>query len=68
MALNELQLKLIRMLRGVSCQCGGKKGEGKSFCMKCYKALTLDMKRALYKRVGDGYEAAYAAAMAFLGA
>lgn len=50
-------------LQGRQCACGRAKGTMKSFCNKCYYALPPAMKRALYKRVGQGYEQAYTRAL-----
>jgi hypothetical protein len=61
-----VNLELVRELRGTECRCGRPKGANKTFCQACYYALPEYMRRALYRRVGSGYEEAYSAAVAFL--
>ena len=48
------------------CACGRPKKPKFSFCYTCYRKLPHDMKRALYRRLHEGYEAAYDAAYAYL--
>lgn len=48
------------------CSCGQKKPSWKTFCYHCYDSLPEQIKRDLYKRVGKGYEEAYATAKAYL--
>lgn len=55
-------LELIRELNGNRCRCGETKAEGQTFCRRCYYQLPKAMRSALYRRVGAGYEEAYAAA------
>lgn len=57
---------LIRELQGGFCRCGGTKPCGRTFCGTCYHALPMANRRALWKLMGDGYEAAYADACALL--
>jgi hypothetical protein len=64
--MNPATVELVRDLRGTLCACGRGKQTGNSFCYRCYGSLPKDMQRALYRLVGDGYEAAYAAALQFL--
>jgi len=52
--------------KGGICRCGRPKEPNNTFCGKCYWALGHNQRRALYKRFGEGYEEAYAAAAAFL--
>jgi len=58
--------ELIQELRGVVCRCGREKHSGETFCKACYFRLPPLLRRALYKRVGEGYENAYAEACGFL--
>ena len=58
--------KLLHEFRGELCPCGKPKTSGNSFCHACFRALPRAMQIALYKRFGDGYEASYADALAFL--
>jgi len=53
-------------LKSDECRCGRPKQRGRSMCFRCYYALPNDMRRALYRRMGSGYEAAYDAAIKFL--
>jgi tRNA(Ile2) C34 agmatinyltransferase TiaS len=39
--------------------CNRQKDDFKSFCRRCYFALPEDMKKALYRRFGHGYEEAH---------
>lgn len=55
--------ELVEELRGTSCVCGRAKASGNTFCGACYRRLPQDMRRALYRRLGRGYEEAYAAAV-----
>lgn len=48
------------------CQCGRTKTKGYSFCFRCYKDLPDDMQKALYQKMGSGYESAYDEACEFL--
>lgn len=54
-------------LGGTVCRgCGGVKRRSMSHCRRCYFALPRPMRAALYRRVGEGYEKAYAASLAWL--
>jgi hypothetical protein len=60
--------QLIRSLRSATCPaCGGKKKAGKSLCPTDYYALNPDQRKALYQRIGRGYEAALTEALEYLG-
>jgi len=48
------------------CACGNPKQPSRSFCYRCYMALPGDMRRDLWKRLGEGYEEAYEAAVKYL--
>jgi len=52
----------VEELQSDECACGRAKKPGFSFCYTCYRTLPFDLQRALYKRVREGYEAAYDAA------
>ncbi len=56
----------IKELGSEECQCGKPKKRGFSFCYGCYFSLPKDTRRDLYQKLGEGYEAAYEAAVAFL--
>ena len=55
--------RLLAELRGSRCRCGAAKKEGHTFCRRCYRSLPYHYRMALYDRIGDGYEEAYAAAV-----
>ena len=57
---------LLRELRGTTCRCGAAKRTRETFCRDCYYRLSPPQRRALYRLVGEGYEEAYAAAVAKL--
>lgn len=57
---------VIHELAGIVCRCGRPKQERQTFCRKCYYSLPRPQQRALYQRVGEGYEAAYVKAVEFL--
>jgi hypothetical protein len=61
-------VRIVAELRGYTCRCGGFKGSRLTFCTTCYLLLPSTMKRALYKRLGEGYSEAYAEATGFLDA
>ena len=57
---------LVAELAGMNCPCGGRKQGGRSFCFKCYSRLPRDMRRALFRKIGNGYGQAYQAAYLYL--
>lgn len=60
-------LEMIRALSSKRCVCGKNKGKGMSHCRTCYHSLPPEQKRALYNRVGQGYEEAYEKSIETLG-
>lgn len=60
--------ELIDELSSTACRCGKNKRPRNTFCTGCYYSLPQPMPVALYHRVGQGYEEAYAAAAEFLDA
>lgn len=56
----------IEALKSEECQCGRPKQRGRSVCFKCWQKLPDDLRRALYRKIGAGYEAAYDDACRFL--
>ena len=57
----------VKSLRSSDCpHCDGRKKEGQSFCYGCYKRLPEEMRKALYRRLGAGYEEAFEAAVKWL--
>ena len=59
--------QLARELIGTTCRCGNSKQTKQTFCRKCYYSLPPEMRRALYRRMGEGYEEAYYRACGRLG-
>ena len=53
---------LIHELMAFTCRCGRAKGHGYSLCATCFHALPENLRSALYKRIGEGYDEAYARA------
>jgi hypothetical protein len=47
--------------------CGDTKGKAKTLCGRCYHRLPRDIAKALYSRVGQGYEQAIGRAFLALG-
>lgn len=60
------RLASLAALKSGQCRCGHAKQTGMAFCFRCWQQLPENIRRALYKRVGDGFEAAFAAACQFL--
>ena len=48
------------------CLCGKAKKRQYSFCYSCYRELPGDMQKALYGRIGEGYEEAFEEAVKYL--
>lgn len=57
---------LLRELAGPLCRCGRPKRTRETFCASCYHRLPTHLRRALYQRIGQGYEEAYEAAIDYL--
>lgn len=53
-------------LKSNECRCGAWKQQRKTFCYVCFKSLPDDIQKALYRRIGDGYEEAREEAEKFL--
>lgn len=62
----QLQRQLTQELAGITCRCGQHKTARNTFCGQCYRALPPCKRRALYKKMGAGYEEAYHDAINFL--
>lgn len=55
------------ILLALTCQgCDGRKLAKMAFCRHCYGRLTSDLKVALYRRHGQGFEQAYEKSLALL--
>jgi hypothetical protein len=60
-------IEIARSFRSAECPvCRDVKDINKSFCHSCYYTLPSGMRRALYKRFGEGYEEAFNMALAHL--
>ena len=59
---------LLKELIGERCRCGRAKRSRETFCGRCYFLLPKAIRSALYRRIGEGYEQAYSAAIAHLDA
>jgi hypothetical protein len=64
--MTDRERQLIKELNGRVCRCSRAKGAGMTFCTHCYFSLPRRMRRALYKRVGEGYAENYDEAVAFM--
>lgn len=56
----------LQELGGTQCRCGQFKRRGMSHCRRCYYALPMGMRSALYRKIGHGYEEAYAESLTYL--
>ncbi len=56
----------IKELMSNECACHKRKRASHSFCYNCYRALPKEMKGPLWRKIGQGYEAAYEEAHAWL--
>lgn len=56
----------IGALKSNQCQCDRPKQPERAVCYKCWMRLTDDLRRALYKRIGGGFEKAYDEACGYL--
>lgn len=63
MSYADRQVELIAELAGETCRCGKSKQARHTFCRSCFLSLTPKQRAALYQRMGEGYEEAYAAAV-----
>lgn len=57
---------LTSLASGVCPSCGERKNARQTFCLRCYKQLSISTQRSLYRRVGHGYEQAVLKAMDYL--
>lgn len=60
------KLFYINELKSNECQCGRDKKPDYAFCFTCYDSLPWEMRKALWRRVGNGYEEAYEEAFLWL--
>jgi hypothetical protein len=66
--MTDKQTILEDFLGSVCSGCGGKKKPKMSHCRNCYYALPQQMRLALYRRFGAGYEQAFEESKKFLAA
>ena len=56
------------MLSSETCGwCGKAKERRRAFCLNCYLWLPSVMQRGLWRRIGSGFEEAYACAVKWMG-
>ena len=56
----------VKALSSGHCTCGHAKQTGMAFCFKCWQLVPVNIRKALYRPLGDGFEAAYSAARSYL--
>ncbi len=56
----------IDLLKSEECLCGRTKQARKAVCWSCWKALPQEHQKALYRRIGQGFEEAYEEAVQWL--
>jgi hypothetical protein len=66
--ITRIQRMLITELAGFRCRCGRAKKDRQTFCRACYFKLPPENRRALYHKVGKGYEVAYVRSCRYLAA
>lgn len=59
--------RVYEILTSTVCQCGRPKAVYLALCPRCRERLPLEARLALFKRVGEGFAAAYDEACALLG-
>jgi len=64
--MNKDSIFYLQELRSDACACGKPKKPDYSFCYSCYMKLPFSMRQDLYQEIGNGYEAAYEAAIKWL--
>ena len=52
-----------KIIKADECRCGHTKKTGYPLCFRCYHSLPEEMRRALHQPIGQGFEAAYEAAV-----
>ena len=65
-AAQQERVDCIDALKSSQCRCLRPKQRGMAFCFKCWGQLPDQIRRSLYKRIGEGFEAAYSAACDYL--
>lgn len=60
------QREAYQSLMSGRCHCKRPKSGGNAFCRDCYYSLPWPMRKALFQRIGRGFEAAYEAAAKYI--
>lgn len=61
------RFEILRLLGTNTCSaCAGWKQSQRSHCRRCYYALPVEMRQALYNRFGFGYEEAFETSLRYL--
>jgi hypothetical protein len=61
-------LESVQTLKSGTCRCGAAKQTGMAFCFACWRHLPENVRRALYQKIGQGFETAYRVACEYLSA
>ena len=61
----DFQIAVKALSRG-RCTCGHAKQTGMAFCLKCWQSAPTNIRSALYRPLGEGFEAAYSAARHYM--
>jgi hypothetical protein len=65
-AAQKAKLEAAAALKSGQCRCGHAKQTGMAFCFKCWFLLPRNVRHALYRPVGAGFEAAFDVACQYL--
>ena len=60
-------IEALEILKNNQCACGSGKQFRAAFCRSCYYKLPTAIRRALYAKLGSGFEQAYDLALDTLG-
>lgn len=52
------RLHSIDVLKSEECQCGEPKKQRMAFCYSCFKILPDHMQKAIYRKIGNGFDEA----------
>ena len=63
---NLTRLEILDMLQSRKCVCGSDKSTMRSHCSYCFHQLPPEAGRALYRKFGNGYEAAFIESLTIL--
>ena len=63
---NNDRLFYIETLKSEQCQCERSKKRRYALCYKCFQRLPKDLRMALYRPIGAGFEQAYEDAYRYL--